>query len=708
MAKQPVYKNLLEHWAPPLITGNEQSRDLSPVPIAFFSTTFTFDAEFFEEECLTRFLSMETEKENDGAAYLVEREEKLAGLQAGIVLVDQQHCKGSRSLRWDLAPCRVKNGIMHAKITILHWSNCIRLIVGSANLTTSGYCINQEVFCAIDYYPDSDADLKLISGVLKYLQAMTNDLCGATVKERYSKFQSSVNDTLKKWRIRIGVYAKDDVSAHTLLVSPKQKNALANLREIWDSRFNSPPDTAYITSPFFDSEESDNTPSKILPDILQQRGPVTTYYSVTTENVSEEDSRLIVNAPEFLKKEHRNAHAVIFENVLEEGMNENNKLVPRPLHLKSIWLSKDDEMHLLQIGSSNFTSAALGLGRRCNYEANLVFTVYKSRNKKGYESLAASCIDTTAMDDCELLFRQRENMDEAVNDIEHVDLPAFFNEAILQQNGKEFKLELNFASDSSAVPKNFRVLAETKQEGKTIFTCIYDEVAWLKSKPQLTVLHWKESDLPDYLLVEWESSNGKAYWPVIAASQDVLPAVDSLKGLPLDALLYILSSSQPLHRLVGAIERIKNKSKGGFNEESALDPHQLVDTTGFLLQRTRRVSYAMKALRNRLEKPVFTQESLVWRLHGPIGVKSLQEAIVNEAKSDEEKRFLLAELALELSRVHPQQTEISLKRETVKAAIKNVLDEMAPLVVSETKEANTQLEKYALNAVNKAIHELSI
>ena len=121
MAKQPAYQALLDCWTPPQILG-EADQNNRPVPIAFISTTFTFDADFFEEECLTRFLTMETEKEDDGAAFLIEREEKLASLHGGIVIVDQSHCKGSRSLRWDLVPCRVKNGIMHAKISILHWS----------------------------------------------------------------------------------------------------------------------------------------------------------------------------------------------------------------------------------------------------------------------------------------------------------------------------------------------------------------------------------------------------------------------------------------------------------------------------------------------------------------------------------------------------------------------------------------------------------
>ena len=53
------------------------------------------------EECLTRFAQVESDPQEDGPAYLIEREEKLAGLACAAVLVDQHHCKGSRSLRWD-------------------------------------------------------------------------------------------------------------------------------------------------------------------------------------------------------------------------------------------------------------------------------------------------------------------------------------------------------------------------------------------------------------------------------------------------------------------------------------------------------------------------------------------------------------------------------------------------------------------------------
>jgi hypothetical protein len=53
-------------------------------PIGCVATTFTFSPAFFEEECLSRFLRLETDPAEDGPAYLVEREEKLAQLTCAV------------------------------------------------------------------------------------------------------------------------------------------------------------------------------------------------------------------------------------------------------------------------------------------------------------------------------------------------------------------------------------------------------------------------------------------------------------------------------------------------------------------------------------------------------------------------------------------------------------------------------------------------
>ncbi len=141
MAKKNDDKRLLDNWVPP---GN------SGVAIGCLATTYTFQSDFFEEECLTRFLSIESKPDEDGPVYLIEREEKLNNISCAAVWVDQAWAKQKRNLRWDLVPVRLSKGILHSKISVLQWANCVRVIVGSANLTETAYRRNQEIFAVID------------------------------------------------------------------------------------------------------------------------------------------------------------------------------------------------------------------------------------------------------------------------------------------------------------------------------------------------------------------------------------------------------------------------------------------------------------------------------------------------------------------------------------------------------------------------------
>lgn len=137
------YGKILDAWIP-----SEDAGD----PVGCAATSFTFSPVLFEEDCLGRFLQLETDATEDGPAYLIEREEKLSQLICAAALVDQHHAHGMRSLRWDLLPARLSPGILHAKVSLLLWSRRARLIVASANLTVDGYRRNHEVFGALDYF----------------------------------------------------------------------------------------------------------------------------------------------------------------------------------------------------------------------------------------------------------------------------------------------------------------------------------------------------------------------------------------------------------------------------------------------------------------------------------------------------------------------------------------------------------------------------
>jgi hypothetical protein len=70
------------------------------------ASTYTFAPELFDEQCLTRFLEIESEPDREDLAFLRERESQLGGVYAG-VLVDHTQADVAHSLRWDVLPVRI-------------------------------------------------------------------------------------------------------------------------------------------------------------------------------------------------------------------------------------------------------------------------------------------------------------------------------------------------------------------------------------------------------------------------------------------------------------------------------------------------------------------------------------------------------------------------------------------------------------------------
>ncbi len=124
---------LLDHWSPP---------DGAGAPVACLATTFTFEADFVAQDCLSRFLSLSSVTgEGDrisSIAAVLEEEDRLSEAQVSL-LVDRSSPAEKRNLRWDVLPVAVPGGLLHAKVVALLWERSARLVLGSANLTSAGY-----------------------------------------------------------------------------------------------------------------------------------------------------------------------------------------------------------------------------------------------------------------------------------------------------------------------------------------------------------------------------------------------------------------------------------------------------------------------------------------------------------------------------------------------------------------------------------------
>lgn len=630
---QPGFGKLLDAWVPPENAGD---------PIGVVATSFTFDAAFFEEECLASFLGLETNPTDDGPAYLIEREEKLARLQCASVLVDAHHCRGSRSLRWDLLPARLP-GIQHAKVSLLVWSNHVQLMIGSANLTEDGYRRNLEVFGAVDFHAGSDSPIECLLETTSFLRrAVRYSSTTTPAAARWNTLLDRVETDCVDWGTREADRERVAVQVKTLFVEPlgdaddHRGSSFDQLGRIWPASVG--PTSADIVSPFFDPPESKNAPVDQIWQLLRQRGEVTVGYHVTGEEcIGWEElghCRWMLQAPKSLCRTPRQSANVEFARVTQPNS--------RPLHAKGVWL-QDDRYVVYQIGSSNFTSAGMGIGKRQNLEANLVYVLDNKRDEQQLKAIEATFPKSELVDPAEVTWQPKPN-DEDADALSQIALPAFFGDAVYSRDANvDGVITLEFLGERKEA---FALLIEGTD--KTWF----DWNRWqAQGSPTILSLPWEMTRPPSGFEIQLNDQVGTAWWPVNVASPESLPPPDELKDLPLAVLMDLLGSSRPLHRVMAEYlaKKLTPERDGAV---TTIDPHKRVDTSSFLLQRTRRLSWALTKMRERIERPAATIQTLHWRLYGPVGVMALAEAIVREAASPAESAFLLAELALELSRAN--------------------------------------------------------
>lgn len=683
--KKSMNGKLLDAWIPP---------DNSGEPVGCLATTFTFHSDFFEEECLGRFLGLETDAHTDGPIHLIEREEKLSGIMCAAVIVDQHNCRGIRSLRWDLLSARISKGILHSKVTLLCWSKHIRVVIGSANLTEQGYRVNQEIYTILDFSGSGDSHISLLEGAIEFMEYVAGFTESAT--QETSPALKRVQDFLLKARAISRPWESAVMSKYAKVVpvftGPDKPDAFTTILTNFPG---GPPSFASVVSPFFDPPGAPNKPAIGLWKQMKQRGEAEVCYAVTAEDIEGEDA-LFINAPETLVKAQPAGRASVstyFERVNTRLRSENDKLHSRPLHLKTLWLENAEWVSQM-IGSSNFTSAGLGLSGYPNIEANILYIVHKQREKKLLKALAAAHPETESIDArSELKWKPAED-DGQDSPSDCAVLPAAFGPAVYSVDDTK-KGYIEFTLNSTP-PAGWAIRFSAEDSS------IYNETEWARKGSSLGInrVYWKREELPSGFEVSWEGLEGTAWLPVQIEDASTLMPPEQLRDLPLDILIQVLTSARPLHLILRSWMK-QQEGRGGAAITDIMDPHKRVNTTTFLLQRTRRISWALDAMRKRLEAPVATRESLAWRLYGPVGVIAVKKAIVKEAKSEEEGLFLLAELVLELGRVAPISTPGTLNTSEVRKEIRKVMQEIRKNV-AVSQISTTSLQDYVTSAFQEA------
>jgi hypothetical protein len=635
--KDEAFGKALEPWEAPAGAGE---------PLVCVATSFTFDATFFETECVGRFLQMQTHpSESESVGYLIEREEKLASARV-CALVDRRHARDKESLRWDVIGVLVPRGIQHAKVALLIWGNRVRVIIGSGNLTEPGYRRNLEVFGLIEVSRTEGGDRAAVGQTIDFLEAVLGLGVGEDGPDTPRRRTA---DALAAARRHVSGWPQVDASKRTPVPAfgLPGRSAVNQLETLWPGE--APARTAYVVSPFFDKPPADGVALTGLLPLLAKRRPRELCFYVRAD--SQPDGRIRVFAPLGMLKLARQTSDVHVHHVLPEQKNE-----LRDLHAKMIMLASEDWQMLL-IGSSNFTGAGLtaphGNG---NCEANIVYRIKVSDpDFRLFESIWPETGTEFDLGSQNLVWDPIP--EELEGGTDEVPLPACFKDAIFVP-GKDPSLLIVLEPELPTVWSIREVGGEP----------LLDSV--LGSDSGRHQFPWGSREVPFVLQVSWEQAKGTAAakWPVNVSNPSALPPPDALRDLSLEELLEILASTRPPH---DAVTKVLEKRARGKRLDVELDPLKRFDSQAFLLRRTKRVAAALERMRERLQRAAITRDAFEWRLSGAIGPMALADAFVRDAKIDGEAKFYLAELALALSRVKPEQP---MPGEFATEAIKQMLD----------------------------------
>jgi len=629
-------RRLLSLWAPPEGAG---------AAIGVLATTFTLDTALFEEECLARFAGVQSDPARDGALYRIEREEKLAGLLCAAVVADIHHCGGRRSLRWDLLAARPTSGVMHAKISLMAWSNHVRVIVGSANLSNEGYRRNQESVAPLEF-GDAFADRGLLDPLLAFLRELLS-LTTGPARQRAEQLLQWVDQRLPR-HASLG----KGLQRRVLLVGPGRPNLFEQLQQILPA--GAPPGEAHVVSPFFDPKLRETGPERTLWGMMKQRGSAELHLHVAGEEAPESKRwrlevplHVLSATPKGRAGAVTELHPVRVADVPTDFGRDR-----RPLHAKTLALSHETWAALV-VGSSNFTSAGMGLSPYArNFEANVLYFLRGPAGDSARRLLEArqlrggAAVDEPSDIDFDPAFDP-----DAEDGNSPPPLPSFFAVAELKGASPDgYELTLQF---SGTAPSGVWVV---RYEQATLLVSDDWQSRGQPESVELTVE--RGGPPPSTLNVQWADADHVADWPVNVLSADALPAPAELQGLSLAALLDLLSSARPLHEALRAWLRRQPDDDDAEVEAAVelVDPHAKVDTSGFLVKRVQRACWALHQLRERLEQPVLSASAMAWRVNGPVGAKAVLNAIERQSDPDlpDEWAFLLCEMWGELRQLRLQ------------------------------------------------------
>ncbi len=684
--KDPSRAPMLDLWRPPQRAGD---------PVGCMATTYTFAPGMFDEQCLARFLEIESEPDREALAFLLERESRLGGIYAG-VLVDHTQAGVEHSLRWDVLPVRIHAGKQHSKLSVLAWTRCLRIVVSSANLTEPGYRTNHEVAASADLTVDG-ADLGMLERSVTFLRRLLLLVPGASEAppevRRAASFLDQVTRQTRDWR---PVRHRGVVRQRLAFTLPSGgagrpaesslEHAIAACRERGGS-----PSEAWVASPFFDPDQDTSRVTAETCKLLARGTERHIWFAVPALRDPEKPAAARLAAPRSLIETPPTYRATPHVEILPNLDEDKNR---RIWHAKMLALLLPDRYSALMTGSSNFTCAGKGVGPRRNAEANLVTVVdvvAYGREPGQLEAIWPAMDEIENPESVEWLGCQPEQEEEEANCPGAV-LPAGFINATYRA-GDERKITLRL--DATKLPDDWQVLA-CGLEGRELLSAS----TWASGGGSSeVVVAWSPVQPPDRLLVRW--TDGEAFLPLNVDDSRHLPPPHRLEGMSADDMLLILAASDP-SAAIRAWARDQDSSEqfdGDLDSATPidLDPLRRYDLQATFLHRVRRRARILAQLRSNLQRPVWSRQALDWRLRGMVGIAPLAERLVREFHNangtSNEALLMLADFLIVLREVAYEGGDGGISKADFDKAFRPFLSELAGELSQQVESHRSQMSE---------------
>ena len=659
---------LLDFWQKPPNAGE---------PVALLATTFALEPEFFERDCLARFLEVSSVNEDTGSIDDLVAHTELDQLLRGIkisVLADRSAPVQRSSLLWDLLSCKVKTGLLHAKVSVLIWENATRIIIGSPNLTAAGYRRQIELALAVDLGKNCLFPTEVLSALADELDSYFELIPG------YNTNIASINraqSTLTLLRQRISKQNSHATGNPKVAFAPTNANTapLDLLDLVWKG---ARPLTATHLSAFWDSHDS-----KAL-----------------------RTTRQLLNGRPAERRSHRVAVVlnprgqVPFSAELAQEVDTVCQLKAidtelRTLHAKCLLIESDEWIAAL-IGSSNHTLAGLGLSKSVRHrEANVWIGAAKG-SKEGKALMNLIQLGDIVPAETETVSPSDED------EVQLPALPTCFQLCEITKSPLDASWSLNLGiSDEADMPKNWSI---SLVENGHIFA---HRSSWEGAgRPSVSSCVLPKGLFPMYVVVSWgEAETLTCPWAVVAVDPFDLPPGPTIANLSIEHLLEALATNRPLSDVVrNKLESDRSASPAG--DGLILDPLKRLDVENSLLKKGRALAASLTSMQHRLElRPAMTLEALKGRLNSPLGPLFVATKVVEAFKSGKqsaaEAMFTLAEISLVLARINWSQALALIDQRQGRDEIEKTIKKINKLRL-QINSNSSSIALYATRAIKEA------